>query len=272
MKTVAAFVKNNSFVVFVVLAYLLSWWLVPLNAGMLPIGPLLAALLVVGLSEGKAGVKGWWSQLVRRSSNWRWYVVAAAIPLVITFIAAGLNFLLGAQIAAPIDWSLPFKILPMMLIFSGMWEEPGWTGYALPHLYKRFGSSPAGTLSATLVMAVIRTGWHLPLMLSGHIYWSDIVLVLAAQIVFTWLFNRTGGVVLAVMLFHLLNNTVSGMFVGGWFTGPDWVQLSWLLAGLWSFLAVGLLILDGAHLGRKQDVDSDTKVPAFGALNQGNRS
>jgi membrane protease YdiL (CAAX protease family) len=252
MKTIATFVKNNSFVVFVVLAYIFSWWLVPLNAGMLPVGPLLSAWLVVSLSEGKAGVKAWWSQVVRCGGDWGWYAIAAAIPLVITFIAAGLNFLLGAQLAVQIDWTIPFKILPMMLVFSGMWEEPGWTGYALPHLYKRFGPSPAGTLSATLVMAVIRTGWHLPLMLSGRIYWSDIVLVIAAQIVFTWLFNRTGGVVLVVMLFHLLNNIVSGVFVGGWFTGIDWVQLSWLLAGLWSLLALGLLALDGPHLGRKQ--------------------
>jgi membrane protease YdiL (CAAX protease family) len=252
MKTVTTFVKNNSFVVFVVLAYVFSWWLVPLNAGMLPVGPLLAALLVVGLSQGKAGVKAWGSQVVRRGGDWRWYAAATAIPLVITFIAAGLNFLLGAELVAPIDWTIPFKTLPMMLVFSGMWEEPGWTGYALPHLYKRFGPSPAGTLSATLVMAVIRTGWHLPLMLNGRIYWSDIVLVIAAQFVFTWLFNRTGGVVFAVMLFHLLNNVVSGVFVGAWFTGTDWVLLSWLLAGLWSFLALGLLALDGPHLGRKQ--------------------
>ena len=260
MKTVTTFVKNNSFVVFVVLAYIFSWWLVPLNAGMLPVGPLLAALLVVGLSEGKAGVKAWWSQVVRRGGDWRWYAVAAAIPLVITFIAAGLNFLLGAELVAPIDWTIPFKTLPMMLVFSGIWEEPGWTGYALPHLYKRFGPSPAGTLSATLVMAVIRTGWHLPLMISGRIYWSDIVLVIAAQIVYTWLFNRTGGIVLAVMLFHLLNNIVSGVFVGGWFMGTDWVQLSWLLAGLWSFLAVGLLALDGVHLGRKQAIQVQSSI------------
>jgi len=127
----------------------------------------------------------------------------------------------------------------------------------LPHLYKRFGPSPAGTLSATLVMAVVRMGWHLPLMFSGRIYWSDIVLVIAAQFVFTWLFNRTGGVVLAVMLFHLMNNVISGVFVGGWFTGTDWVQLSWLLAGLWSLMALGLLFLDGFHLGRKPAVQAD---------------
>ena len=222
MKTVAAFIKNHSFLVFVLLAYLLSWWLVPLNAGMLPVGPLLAALLVVGLSEGKAGMKVWWSQLVRRTRDWWWYVVAAMTPLVITFIAAGLNFLLGAQLVAPIDWSIPFKVLPLML--------------------------------------------------TGRIYWSDIVLVIAAQIVFTWLFNRTGGSVFAVMLFHLVNNIVSGVFIGGWFMGPDWVQLSWLLAGLWSLLALGLLFLDGAHLGRKQAVHSETRLPTFGTLKQGNRS
>jgi len=260
MKTVTAFIKDNSFVVFVVLAYLLSWWLVPLNAGMLPVGPLLAAWLVVGVSEGKSGVKVWWSKVMRRGSDWRWYAVAAAIPFLITFMAAGLNILLGAQIVAPIDWSIPFKILPMMLVFSGMWEEPGWTGYALPHLYKRFGSSATGTLTATLIMAVIRTGWHLPLMISGKIYWSDIVLVIAAQFVFTWLFNRTGGVVLAVMLFHLLNNIISGVFVGSWFTGADWVQLSWLLAGLWGLLALGLLFFVGLHLGRKQAMQADVSL------------
>ena len=88
MKTVTTFVKNNSFVVFVVLSCIFSWWLVPLNAGMLPVGPLLAALLVVELSKGKAGVKAWGSQVVRRGGDWRWYAIAVAIPLVITFIAA----------------------------------------------------------------------------------------------------------------------------------------------------------------------------------------
>lgn len=250
MKTIRAFVKNNAFVVFVVLAYLLAWWPALLHAGLLPHGPLLAALLVVGLSEGKSGVKAWWSR-VAGGVAWRWYAVAAAIPLVITFTAAGLNLLLGAQLATPIDWTIPFKVLPIMLLLSGMWEEPGWTGFALPHLYKRFGPSAAGTLTATLIMAVIRTGWHLPLMLSGSIPWSDLVFVIAFQIVFTWLFNRSGGVVLAVMLAHLLNNVISGAFVGRWFTGADWVSLGWLLAGLWWLLALGLLFLVGLSLERK---------------------
>jgi membrane protease YdiL (CAAX protease family) len=260
MKIITTFVRRNSFVVFVVLSYLLSWWLVPLNAGMLPLGPLLAAWLVVGLSEGKAGIKAWWSQVLQRGVGGRWYAVAAAIPLVITFTAAGLNLLLGAQIAAPIDWTIPFTVLPIMLLLSGMWEEPGWTGYALPYLYKRFGPSAAGTLTAILIMAVIRTGWHLPLMLSGSIYWSDILQIIAAQIVMAWLFNRTGGSVLAVMLLHLVNNIISGVFIGQWFTGADWVQQAWLLAGLWSLLALGALLLAGLQLGRKPAVQAESAL------------
>lgn len=251
MKPMTTFVKSNAFGVFVILAYLLAWWPAFLNAGLLPHGPLLAALLVVGLSEGKTGVQAWWRQSTQRSVAWRWYAVAAVIPLVITFTAAGLNLLLGAQLSAPIDWTIPFKVLPMLLLLSGMWEEPGWTGFALPYLYKRFGSSASGTLIATLILAVVRAGWHLPLMFSGSIYWSDLVFIIAFQIVFTWLFNRSGGAVLAVMFCHLLNNIFSGTFVGRWFTGADWVNLAWLQAGLWSLLALALLFMVGLRLGRR---------------------
>ena len=256
MKPIRSFVKRNSFVVFVVLAYVLSWWPALFHAGILPHGPLLAAVLVVGLSEGKAGLKAWWSRMVRRVA-WRWYAVAATIPLVLTFTAPGLNLLLGAQLPVQIDWIIPFQVLPILLLMGGQWEEPGWTGFGLPRLFERFGPSVAGTVTATLIMAVIRTAWHLPLMLSGSIYWSDIVLVIAFQIVLTWLFNRTGGVVLAVMLCHLVNNIVSGAFIGRWFTGADGVNNAWLFAGLWGLLALGLLLATRLTLGRKPALQAE---------------
>jgi uncharacterized protein len=102
-----------------------------------------------------------------------------------------------------------------------------------------------------LIMAVIRTGWHLPLMLSGSISWWDIGSIIAVQIVISWLFNVTGGSVLVIMLLHLLNNTISGEFVSQWFSGADWVRQSWLLGVLWSLLALGVLIFAGIQLGRK---------------------
>jgi uncharacterized protein len=258
MKPIRSFVKCNSFVVFVVLAYVLSWWPAFFDLEMLPHGPLLAAVLVMGLSEGKAGLKAWWSRMVRRGVAWRWYAVAAAIPLVIAFTAAALNLLLGAQLPAQIDWITPFQILPILLLMGGQWEEPGWMGFGLPRLFERFGPSVAGAVTATLIMAVIRTAWHLPLMLSGSIYWSDIVFIVAFQIVFTWLFNRTGGAVLVIMLSHLMSNTISGGFISHWFTGGDGVQQAWLRAGLWSLLALGLLLAAGLKRGPKPAVEAES--------------
>ena len=58
MKPISAFVKRHSFVVFMVLAYALAWWPALFHAGTLPQGPLLAAVLVVGL--GVDGVQQAW--------------------------------------------------------------------------------------------------------------------------------------------------------------------------------------------------------------------
>jgi uncharacterized protein len=257
MQPIRSFVQRNAFVVFIGLTFLLSWWPAFFNAGLLPHGPLLAALLVVGLSEGKAGLKAWWGRTMHRGVAWRWYAVAAAIPLVLTFTAAALNVLLGAQLPAQIDWTIPFQVLPILLLLGGQWEEPGWMGFGMPYLYKRFGASVAGIVTATLIMAVIRAAWHLPLMLSGSIYWSDLGFLIGFQIVFTWLFNRTGGVVLTVMLCHLLNNIVSGAFVARWFTGLDGVNNAWLFAVLWVLLGVGLLVATGLKLGHKPAVQAE---------------
>jgi uncharacterized protein len=252
MDTLASFVKRNSFVTFVVLAYLLSWWpaLLP-DGGLLPHGPLLAALIVVAIGEGRAGLKAWRSRVVHFGTSWQWYALAVAIPAAIALAAAGINILLGAQAPVQIDWTIPIKVLPIMLLLSGMWEEPGWTAYALPHLYARFGSSSTGTFAATLVTALVRSGWHLPLVLSGSIFWSDLLFVIAFQIVFTWLFNSSGGSTPAVMLSHLTSNVIGGELVGTWFTGADWEREAWLRGGVWLLLAVVLLLIAGLRLGRK---------------------
>lgn len=263
MKLILSFVKQHQLVTFVVLAYVLSWWVALLpGGGLLPWGPMFAALIVVAFSEGRTGFKAWWSRVVGRKAAWGWYLLAALIPPGINLATAGLNLLLGAQIRRPIDWGVPLMVLPIMLVLSGMWEEPGWTGFALPQLLERFGSSAQGTLLATLLLGVIRTGWHLPLMLSGSIYWSDILAILAVQVVMTWLFNASGGSVLVIMLLHLLNNIFAGELVMQWFTGADWARLAWLQAGLWGLLALGVLIVAGLQLGRQGDKRTSTLTAA----------
>jgi hypothetical protein len=87
-------------------------------------------------------------------------------------------------------------------------------------------------------MGVIRAVWHLPLVLSSAIPWYDMVFFsIAFQFLITWLFNRTGGSVLIVMLFHLASNIVGGGIIVPLFSGFDhtrmyvlFIAMAWLLA------------------------------------------
>jgi uncharacterized protein len=94
--------------------------------------------------------------------------------------------------------------------------------------------------------------WHLPLMVVGEVNWSDIVLVIAASVVFAWVFNSASGSVLIAMVMHAMNNTISGSFFGPMFSGADSVRESWLLAALWVAVAIVVVVATGPeHLSRK---------------------
>ena len=45
-------------------------------------------------------------------------------------------------------------------------------------------------MAASLLLGVIWAVWHIPLFLTGDQHWSDLVLVVFATIVFTWLFQN----------------------------------------------------------------------------------
>jgi membrane protease YdiL (CAAX protease family) len=244
---------------FFVLAYALSWWpsvLYALDLSPQPIagfGPFLAAIVVLALTRGKAGVMALLRRMVRWRVRIRWYAVALLLPVAITVVAAMLNVLLGAQAASAAEISGWPSLIPtfflLLLIpgFGGAWEEPGWRGYALPRL--QVGRS---ALFASLILGVLWAFWHLPLMVVGEVNWSDIVLVTAVAIVFTWVFNNASGSVLIVMLMHAMNNTISGSFFGQMFSGADSLRQSWLLAALWCAVAIVLVVVAGPeHLSRK---------------------
>jgi membrane protease YdiL (CAAX protease family) len=274
MSRVSALVRRHPLPTFFILAYALSWWAWILYAlGLFgnPIasfGPFLAAIVVLALTEGKVGLLG----LVRRMVRWRvapiWYAVALLLPVVLTSIATALNVALGAQPPSTAQLGAWPGILPTFAVvllipgFGGAWEEPGWRGYAVPRLQR--GRS---ALVASLILAVLIAGWHLPLMVAGQIAYSDVVLILAAVIVVNWIFNNARGSVLIVMLLHAANNAVSGSFFSPMFAGADSVRQSWLLALVWAVMAILVVAIAGpANLSRKYHKQEE---PSDGATESG---
>jgi flagellar basal body-associated protein FliL len=103
-----------------------------------------------------------------------------------------------------------------------------------------------------LILGVLIAGWHLPLMVVGQVSYSDIVLILAAVIVFNWVFNNARGSVLIIMLMHAANNAVSGSFFSRMFSGADSTRESWLLALVWIVAAALVIAISGpANFSRK---------------------
>ncbi|HEX2142302.1 MAG TPA: CPBP family intramembrane glutamic endopeptidase, partial [Candidatus Limnocylindria bacterium] len=102
--------------------------------------------------------------------------------------------------------------LAILLLGGPLQEEFGWRGYALPRLVARF-RPPA----ATLVLAVVWTGWHLPFWfmhgsgMAGTPLPVYFVYMLGLTAVMTWLYVRTAGSVLAAILMHATANWISNV-------------------------------------------------------------
>ena len=129
MSTISNVVKRYPLVTFFVLTYALTWAFLPL-LGQLPYAPLLAAIIVLAFSEGKAGLQELLNQATRWRVGWLWYLIAPGIVIAFNFGAVGLNLLLGAQISPSYE---PFPVSYLVVgvfivLLMGMWEEPGWTG------------------------------------------------------------------------------------------------------------------------------------------------
>ena len=231
---------------FFVLTYLLSWWSAPLmNGQIIPYGPSLAALVVIAMTTGKIGLSQWWRRLTNWRVNWYWYVVGPAIIISYQGLAYIINLLSGAVVIQPP--SLPsMGIVLELLLIGGMWEEPGWSGYALPELQKRFAKQRNGLLISALILGVFRALWHMPLYLSGNVYWFDLLFFeIAIQLIIAWLYNRSGGSVPVVMLFHLTSN-ILGSVMYPVFTGAERTTYYVIFMGLATLFAIALGVIQFA--------------------------
>jgi uncharacterized protein len=259
-------VRRHPLIAFFVMAYAFSWWPWPLYAlGLSPgaivgFGPFLAAVVVLALTGGKAGVMSLLRRMVRWRVAWLWYAAALLLPVGVALGATVLNVLLGASPPSSAELGAWPSLIPTYFLFllipgiGGTWEEPGWRGYALPKL--QLGRS---ALLASLILGVVWAFWHLPLMVAAVIPWTDLAMVIVQSVVYAWLFNNTGGSVLLVMLFHTMTNVISGGFFRAMFSGIDWVRMGWLLVAVWCAVALIVVVMNGPeHLSRKHNKHTPT--------------
>jgi len=186
-------------------------------------GPTLAALIVTARDEGRSGVRKLLGSLARWRVSVRWYVLVFVFPPAVTALALliadrGLGSLRAFDPAAALG-ALPVAYL-LALPFG---PELGWRGFALPRLLSRFGA-----VRASLVLGVLWTFWHVPMMLwapgasipsvmglSAVAVAVYLVQTVSETLLMTWLYLRTKGSVLLAVLAHLTFNTAESVVFGG---------------------------------------------------------
>jgi membrane protease YdiL (CAAX protease family) len=241
-----ALIRRYPLPVFFVLAFALTWATTPIGVFMAA-GPLLAAILVTAVVDGRRGLRELGSRVLRWRVNWRWYAAAIFIPLAAVMASGGLNVLFGAVESPVRDLEISALVLMFALrlvvpIFSPIGEEPGWRGFALPRLLA--DRSPFG---ATLILAPIVALWHVPLIFIASEDLAPVFLLATVAVTFfyTWLFVHSGGSVLITIIAHASEGVIVREFVGtdGW-SGADETQYAVIYTVAWCVIAIALLVFD----------------------------
>jgi uncharacterized protein len=260
MGTITAFVKRHPLVVFFVLAYALTWPLIPL-VSVSPLwgfpalfGPALAAVIVAALTDGRPGLRDLLGRLVRWHVGARWYAVALGLPMVLALTAAGLNLLLGAQTSVNFGGLSVLNFVVFVLIVG---EELGWRGFALPRLLAK-----RSALAASLIVGVLWGAWHLPTFFVagapqyGLPFSAFVLLTIAYSVVIAWVYVHARGSVLIASLMHGAINLSQGYFLGG----VDPAKEYWLLAAVYGVVTFVLVVVAGPNLSRKSQVPAEVLV------------
>lgn len=212
-------------VLFFAFTFAISWTIfftVDAGGGLNPLflagvfAPSAVALSLTAWSDGARGVEALLGRITRWDVAGCWYAFAILYMAVIKVGAAVLVRLTAGEWPALGDnlVLIPFAIAISTPFQAG--EEIGWRGYALPHL-----SEFLGVRWASVVLGVLWALWHLPLFYvpgtdtTGQSFPVYTAQVTALSVALAWLYLRTGGSLLLVMLTHSAINQVKDLVPAG---------------------------------------------------------
>ena len=220
MASFRSLVNQHRLLSFVAIAYAFTWaiqgalaysgmeasWTHSILIGFGGFGPPIGAAVVIWASGGSLGK--WIGQMFKWRIGAKWWALAFGLPLIILSLGVLLFVLAGGPIDLT-EFESPFIYLFAMVwgtVWGGGQEDLGWRGFMLPILQDSYSA-----LTSSVIVGVTWAAWHLPLFLNAtttHGGWplSQQLLwmgsILAGSILWTWMYNSTGGSVLAVAVFH----------------------------------------------------------------------
>jgi membrane protease YdiL (CAAX protease family) len=285
--TIGAFIKRHAVLTYYVLTFAISWSgvllviggpgaipgaeeelnrLLPVAIVAMVVGPSVAGVLLTGLVCGRAGFRDLRSRLLKWRVGVRWYAIA-----LLTAPLASLAVLLALSLTSPVylpgvfasnggGASLVFGLAASLV--AGIFEELGWTGFALPQLRLRYS-----VLATGLIMGVLWGAWHLltnnfwaggasagtmplPLFVAVNGFTFLVGQLVAFRVLMVWVYERTGSLLVAILMHTTL--TASALILGPVaISGAAQLIYGFVLAvAMWAIVA-GVVAANHGQLSRQ---------------------
>lgn len=236
MTTVSVFIKRHALLTYYALTFAISWGAVLGMMGltdipttkaqieaMLPVaivamllGPSLSGLLLIGLVDGKEGLRDLRSRLGRWRVGARWYALALLLaPLIILAVLMALALISPAYL--PGIFTRDDKLARLFLglvsaVVTGICEELGWTGFVTPRLRQRYS-----VLATGLIIGVLWGVWHIvPMVIMPSVAYSApfspavyiavrtlsflVGSLVAFRVLMVWVYDRTQSLLLLILM------------------------------------------------------------------------
>jgi membrane protease YdiL (CAAX protease family) len=233
------------------------------------LGPILSGFVMTAVTEGRAGMRRWLRRIVLWRVGLRWYLFALiGLPLamVLATIIVRPGALESFQTLAPLSVLPYLGAFGVMVVIGGpLFEEPGWSGFALPRLQRVHSPLVGG-----LILGSLWALWHLPGFLIPSQELTDIpprgtvldfvvfaLALIGLRLVMQWVFNSTKGSVLMAILIHASWNTFYSAALIQLFPAPSVLGSYLNLTIAAGALALVVVVLTGGRLGYRQGEEEE---------------
>ena len=271
MTAIRNFIKRQLVLIYFILTFILTWGCMalavypngfPISEAQLEtsgalvyvamlVGPSGAGLLLTGVLDGRKGYRQLLSRLIRWRVGVGWYAVALlTAPIMIVMLLSGLS-LVSSEFEPAIfivDGKLALVLSSVAAgLAVGLFEEIGWTGFAIPRLKDHYTVMKTG-----LIVGIVWGAWHFPPFWKGDTFSAALPLLLLLGQLFSWLppyrilmvwvYDRTESLLISVLMHASLMASLSAL-VPAALTGMT--LLTWILvwaAALWLIVGAGVLI------------------------------
>jgi membrane protease YdiL (CAAX protease family) len=187
--------------------------------------PSVVAIALISFLHGKSGLGKIFDRLRIHSVKEVYYVFIFSFTIASIIIPKLICDAIGYKYEFNINYrfsnggsSIFYIVLyffAIMFFGGGVNEEFGWRGFLLPRLQRRLNP-----FITSVILGIVWSVWHIPLFaitpdnyLIGNLgfilsFTFYIIETIWLTTIFTWLYNRTKGSLLAVILFHTMDDTV----------------------------------------------------------------